>query len=377
MILLGVYGLIERDNISKLYRLINEKDFDIILSAPDNIEYFLGFRTIADTPFILYVSKKNGLKLYTTLLDYYRVRDAVEHLGIEVYALSRRVKPGDARIIDKKWPELIEELVKESTEKIGFDKEMESPLRSTVLEKLGDRMIDVSKDIWSMRMVKDEWEIKAIKQAIEITGRGIYEAVNNLNNRVTEAELAGFFEHRVRREGVDEYAFPPLILFKPSNSYPHNLPSNRILGRNNLVLLDVGVKYAGRCSDITRMAIWGRISDEERRTLEAVNEAVDEVIDKAEPGMKAEEIYMLAYRILERNGLGIRFIHGLGHGFGILVHEKPYIAYGVDTVIEPGMVFTVEPGVYIPGKYGVRIEEDVVMTKKGLRVLSRGIKRIL
>ncbi len=368
--------MIERDHIDKLYRLLDEAGVDIIITAPDNIEYFLGVRTIADTPFLLYASRRNGLRLYTTLLDYYRVRSSVEHLDVEVYALSRRVKPSDAKVVDKKWSEIIDELTGEGSGRIGIDKGMESPIKAVVMEKLGDRIVDVSEKIWSMRMIKEDWEIRAIRRAINITGKGIREAVNNLTNKITEAELAGFFEHRVRMENIDEYAFPPLILFKPGNSYPHNLPSNNRLGRNNLVLLDVGVKYAGRCSDITRMAIWGRIRGEEKRVIEAVEEAIDEVLDKAEPGMKAEEIYMTAYRVLEKNGFAERFIHGLGHGFGVLVHEKPYIAYGVKTVVRPGTVFTVEPGIYIPGRFGVRIEEDVLMTKRGLKVLSRGIRRV-
>ena len=367
----------EKPSINKLHSLAEEENLDIIvMTAPDNIEYFLGIRTIADSPLLLIYSRRDEkIAIYTSLLEYYRFRDTLEPRGVEVIALSRHLKPGDARVTDKKWSEIIEGIT--GYDKIGFDKGMQSPLKQTVLEKLGGKIVDVSKKIWKYRMIKEDWEIRAIKKAVEITGKGIFEAVNNLKPSTTEAETAGFFEQHVRRHGIDEYAFPPLILFKPGNSYPHNLPGEKKLGRNNLVLLDVGVKVAGRCSDITRMAPWGKPSMEEEKIMEIVSEAIDEVIDKAEPGMTGEEIYMLAYKVIEKNGYGERFIHGLGHGFGVLVHEQPYISSGVKTVIEPGTVFTVEPGIYLPGRFGVRIEEDVLMTKKGLKVLSSRIPRII
>ncbi len=366
----------ERDNIHKLALMSEDTGVDkVILSAPSNIEYFLGIRTIADSPLLLiYDHGSSKITIYTSLLEYYRFRDALEDKGVEVIGVSRKLKPRDARVVDKKFSEIIDEYVGRG--RVGYDKGMESPLNSVVIEKLGDYAVDLTETIWKIRMRKEDWEIRAIKKAIEITGKGIREAVNNLNNKVTEAELAGFFEHRVRREGVDEYAFPPLILFKPGNSYPHNLPGNTVLGRRNLVLMDVGVKVAGRCSDITRMAYWGKPVGGEEKAIRVLEEAIDNVLDNAEPGMTAEEIYQLAYSVIEKHGYGERFIHGLGHGFGVLVHEQPIITSGQDTRVEPGTVFTVEPGIYIPGRFGVRIEEDVLMTEKGLRVLSGKIRRV-
>ena len=366
----------ERGNIHKLSSISEEAGVDrVLLTAPSNIEYFLGIRTIADSPLLLVYDHRNSkITVYTGLLEYYRFRDNLEDKGVEVIGVSRKLKPRDAVVVGKKFSEIIDEYI--GNGRIGYDKGMESPLTTTIAEKLGDSAVDLTDTIWKYRMKKEEWEIRAIMKAIEITGKGIREAVNNLNNKITEAELAGFFEHRVRREGVDEYAFPPLVLFKPSNSYPHNLPGNTVLGRRNLVLMDVGVKVAGRCSDITRMAYWGRPVREEKEAITVLEEAIDNVIDNAEPGMTAEEIYLLAYKVIEKHGYGERFIHGLGHGFGVLVHEQPIITSGQDIRVEPGTVFTVEPGIYIPGKFGVRIEEDVLMTEKGLRVLSKKLDRV-
>ena len=225
-------------------------------------------------------------------------------------------------------------------------------------------------------MIKEDWEIEAIEKAIEITGNAIYNIVDNLSENLTETEISGVFEYSVRKEGVRRYAFEPLILVKPGNSYPHNLPSNNKLGKNNLLLIDVGVKYKERCSDITRMVVWGSISEEEKKVLEIVNEAIDRAIEKIQPGVKAGEVDEAARSYIEENGYGEKFIHGLGHGIGVVVHEQPYIRRGVETVLEPGMVFTIEPGIYIAGKYGVRIEEDVLVTKSGVKILSKNIERV-
>jgi len=369
----GVYIL--KLQLEKLDSIIEEEKItSIILTGPNNIEYFLGVRTIADSPLLLHYEKKGEPKLYVPLLEYYRIRDYLENTNVKVFAVSKSLKPSDASVVDKSFKEIISSFSKE--DKIGYDKEYASPLTTYVLSALDDKIVDISKHISKYRMIKEDWEIENIKKAVTITSKGILEMVNNLSENITETELSGFFEFRVRRAGVDEYAFPPLVLFKPNNSYPHHLPTSNRLGKRNLVLVDVGVKYGGRCSDLTRMIIWGRKNKEELITIEAVNEAIDNVIDAGQPGMKASELAEIAIKTLEKYGLSEKFIHGLGHGFGILVHEPPYIRTGSETVLEPGMVFTVEPGVYFAGKYGVRIEEDVLVTKKGLKVLSKELKRV-
>ncbi len=365
-----------KNMLYKLENILEDKGVEeAIITAPDNIEYFLGIRTIADSVLLLHYRRGENPTLYVPLLEYYRFRDSLKDTGIEVVAVSRTLKPSDAVVVDLEWRKLIGKIV--SSEKIGFDKSHVSPINSLVTSILGDKIIDLSSSINKYRMIKEDWEIKAIQKAVDVTGKGIAEIVNNLNNDLTETEAAGLFEYRVRRDGIDEYAFPPLLLFKPSNSYPHNLPSTRKLGRRNLVLMDVGVKYNGRCSDITRMAIWGRRVREELRVIEAVEEAIDNVIDSISPGsITTGELASIAVKTLERHGLSEKFIHGLGHGFGILVHEPPYLRIGDKTTIEPGMVFTVEPGVYFAGKYGVRIEEDVLVTRKKARILSGNIRRV-
>ncbi len=362
--------------IDKLYKLLEEKSLDaIIVSTPQNIRYYLGIETVADTVILLHLTR-DTIEVYTPVLEYYRVRDYINR-DIEVKAFTKKLtsRPEDMVVVEKGLSSLVEDLGSRY-EKIGCDYKS-SPIGILLKEKLGDKVVDIEEDISRHRMFKDDRELEAIKRAVEATIKGIKTLVDSIHDKATETELAGIFEYRARIEGYEEQAFPPLVLFKPSNSYPHKLPGKNVLKNRDLVLVDVGVKVDGYCSDLTRTIPWGRLYREERKVLEAVNEAIENAIDKFQPGMKASELDAIARETLAKHGYDKYFIHGLGHGIGIDVHEKPYLNPVSDTRLEPGMVFTIEPGVYFSGRFGVRIEEDVVVTKKGLRILSRSLPRIL
>ncbi|ADV65213.1 M24 family metallopeptidase [Desulfurococcus mucosus] len=362
--------------LGKLLSLMEEKGLqDLILVSPENIEYYTGVEAVADAVMMLHVSRGGSISLYVPLLEYYRYRDSLPG-SIEVKAVTKTLKPSDVKASEKDYPDIVKEIAG-SSNRVGVDKSHPGSLTAVLQSLPAERIVDVSEDIWRHRMIKDEEEIAAVRRAVEITIKGIRVVQDNVADGVTEAELAGVFEERVRREGVGKYAFEPIIAFKPNNSYPHTLPGRRRLGKRDLILVDVGVKHGGRCSDLTRMITWGRPSPEERKSLEAVEEALWESIDHIYPGVKAGDVAETAVKVLEKHGLREKFIHGLGHGIGVVVHEPPYLRIGNSTVIEPGMVFTVEPGVYFNGAYGVRMEEDVLVTRKGARVLSGRLKPLL
>lgn len=363
-------------NLGKLIKIIRDNDLSgAILVSHENIEYFLDLEVIGESPVILYVSSNSSYEIYVPLLDYYRYRDLIKEESVKVYGVSKTLKPSGVEIVEYDWKEIIEKKLSESG-KIGIDKSHSSPLSSVLSTISSDKVVDISKDIDNYRMIKDDWEIEAINEAIDIVGEAVHRIIDNLHSGVTEVEVAGLFEYYVRRRGVKRLAFEPLVLFKPSNSYPHNLPSNTVLGTNNLILLDLGVKYRNRCCDITRMVIWGSVSSEEKKVLEIVFTAIDRAVEKIQPGVKAGEVDRVAREYIVEKGYGDKFIHGLGHGIGVVVHEKPYIRVDSDTELKPGMVFTVEPGVYFNNNYGVRIEENVLVTKTDVKVLSSGIDRL-
>lgn len=361
-------------NLAKLGRLMEEQGLDVIIVlSPDNVSYFLDAKIIGDAPLILRYSR-DDVKLYTSALEYYRFRDSLPQ-DVEVVALSKTIKLEDAEVVEKDFKEIVKENI-DKHGKVGLDT-LPQFLNLDYLQSIPrDKVRFVSDAIARLRMIKEEWELERIKRAIEITGQAIYRVINALTEESTETVAAGLFEYEARRNGVEEFAFPPLTLFKPGNSYPHNLPTNVKLGKRNLVLMDVGVKHGNRCCDITRMAIWGPVREEERNVVEAVEDALNAAIESIQPGCKAGEVDQKARKTLENRGYGNRFIHGLGHGFGVNVHEAPYIRQGSDHVIEEGMVFTIEPGVYFNGKFGVRIEENVYVSKSKAVVLTSEIERV-
>ncbi|MEM2009591.1 MAG: Xaa-Pro peptidase family protein [Thermosphaera sp.] len=357
------------DFTSKLSAIIEEFKIDaLVLTAPDNVQYYTGIPTIADSIQILYFERKGGLRLYVPILEYYRYRDGLRDKA-SVYGVSKSIKPEDALVTDKDWREIIADILRE-TGKVGFDRSFQSPLAHIVGDLPSEKIVDVSNRIWKDRMIKNDEELRAIKKALDITSRGIHTLVSMITSGVSEAELAGYFEGRVRKEGVTQYAFDPIISFKPNNSYPHNVPTAKRLASNDIILVDVGVKYEGRCSDITRIVKHGRLNKEEKKALELVEQALYLGIEAIQPGVRAGDVASKVVEFFEKNGVKSRFIHGLGHGLGVVVHEPPYLRLGSDAILEPGMVFTIEPGLYYPGKFGVRLEEDVLVTNKGAVVLS-------
>lgn len=364
-------------NLSKLQELSETLGIDVVvIQAPDNIEYFTGVPSIGDlSALLIYKRRDNLVELYVPLLEYYRYRASLpEH--VSVYGVSRALKPSDAQVVSLDWKDIVLKAT-EGYEKVGADTSHSGSLQATVINVLGSRAVGISDKIWDLRSVKSDAEIAAIEKAAKVTLKGILAIIPELREGVSESELAGVFESTVRKHGVDELAFNPIVAFKPNNAFPHTLPGSRKLGSNDLVLIDVGVKMERRCSDITRMIVWGRPSSEEKRALEALVEAVNAALDYIKPGIKAGEVYEAAARVLEKYGFKERFIHGLGHGIGIVVHEPPYLRQGSEKVLVENMVLTIEPGVYIPGSFGVRVEEDVVVTKSGARVLSKGVELIL
>lgn len=215
-----------------------------------------------------------------------------------------------------------------------------------------------------MRMVKTLEEIAAIRRAIEVAVLRFRKAFEALAPGAVEADIS----HLFGGENV--------VQFGPSSALPHGASTARALKEGDAVLIDAWDRPEGYYYDITRSTFFGAPTDEYRKVWSVVLEAQSTAIEKAAPGVPCSEVDAAARRVIERAGYGDRFTHRLGHGLGIDVHEPPYIVGHDQTVLEPGMIFTSEPGVYIPGKFGVRIEDDVLVTEKGAESLSPRVTRL-
>jgi len=229
----------------------------------------------------------------------------------------------------------------------------------------------VERNLLRIRARKEAEEIGAIRRAIEVSEAALERLLPELRPGLTEREIARKLEGALDDAGSEGLAFPTLVQTGPNSALPHGAPGVRPLGEGESLLIDFGGVKDGYPADITRTFCLGAPKGELARVYEAVLEANQAAIAAVKPGVAMGEIDRAAREVIAGAGYGERFIHRTGHGLGLEVHESiPQIAAGVEAPLEPGMVFTVEPGVYLPGFGGVRIEDDVLVTQTGAEVLT-------
>jgi len=230
-------------------------------------------------------------------------------------------------------------------------------------------------------MVKDDDELQRIRGAVALGAKLFDRALEVLRPGVKETEVAGEMEHAARLAGAEEMSFPTIVASGARSALPHGRASEQAIARGGFVVCDFGVILAGYCSDQTR-TVWvgsgsGTVPEDARKAYEAVREAQQAAVDAVKPGNTVGEVDEAARKVLRKAGLGRYFTHSTGHGVGLEIHEAPRVAAGQKEVLQPGMVITVEPGVYFPGKWGVRIEDMVAVTAGGRDQLTPTSKDFL
>jgi Xaa-Pro dipeptidase len=228
----------------------------------------------------------------------------------------------------------------------------------------GWKPLSAGEALGAMRMVKTPEEIEAMRRAIAVAVGRFRKAFAALSPGAVESEISTLF-------GGEN-----MVQFGPSSALPHGASGARALSRDEAVLIDAWDRPEGYYYDITRSTFFGKPTDEYRKIWSVVLEAQSAAIEKAAPGVPCFEVDAAARRVIDKAGYGEYFTHRLGHGLGIDVHEPPYMVGTDRTVLEPGMTFTSEPGIYLPGRFGVRIEDDVVVTERGAESLSPRVSRL-
>jgi Xaa-Pro aminopeptidase len=256
--------------------------------------------------------------------------------------------------------------------RVGFeDDHMEVRVFEKLKEKLSDgaEAVAAGGTVEKLRRVKDGAELAAIEAASKLADEvWLWSVERGLAGR-SERDVARAAEARIRELGGDP-SFPAIVAAGPNGALPHAEPGEREIGRGELVVFDMGAKLDGYCSDGTRTYATGELDDGARAVYEVVLAAQLASLDAVAPGVKGEDVDAVARKIIDEAGHGDRFGHGLGHGVGLEVHEAPRLSPRADDVLEPGEVVTVEPGIYLPGELGVRIEDFVVVSEDGYRNLS-------
>ena len=227
------------------------------------------------------------------------------------------------------------------------------------------------------RMVKDEDELAVIRASVKLGATLFDRVLKVIKPGVKETEVAGEMEYAARRSGAQEMSFATIIASGARSALPHGRASSQAIEPGGFVVCDFGVILNGYCSDETRTVWVGDVPEDARRAYNAVRDAQQAAIEAVRSGATVGEVDFAARKVLRRAGLGQYFTHSTGHGVGLEIHEAPRVASGQTEVLKPGMVITIEPGVYFPGKWGIRIEDMVAVTESGCEVLTPTSKDLI
>lgn len=238
-------------------------------------------------------------------------------------------------------------------------------------------LVPTDKLVEGLRMVKDEAELSIMQEAADLADQTFSYILTKLKPGVSEKEIALEIEMFIRKNGGTSTSFETIVASGERSALPHGKASDRLLGNNEFVKLDFGAYYKGYCSDITRTVVLGTPSEKHIEIYNIVLEAQMNCLKHLKPGMTGKEGDALTRDIIAKYGYADNFGHGTGHGLGMEVHEAPRLSLQGDIVLAPGMVVTVEPGIYLPGFGGVRIEDDVVITETGIKILTHSTKELV
>jgi Xaa-Pro aminopeptidase len=256
--------------------------------------------------------------------------------------------------------------------KVGFEDDHVSVRSFTKLEEKlpeGVEAVAAGGAVEGLRRVKDADELAAIAEASKLADAALVATVEEGFVGKTERAVADAFEARIRAAG-GELSFDTIVAAGPNGAQPHAEPGPRVIERGELIVFDMGAKLDGYCSDGTRTYATGDPGEEGRRVYETVLAAQQAALEAIRPGEKGEDVDLAARKVIDDAGHGEHFGHGLGHGVGLDIHEGPRLSLRSDDVLATNEVVTVEPGIYLAGDLGVRIEDLVVVTDDGLRNLS-------
>ncbi|MGP0018839.1 MAG: M24 family metallopeptidase [Candidatus Sulfotelmatobacter sp.] len=343
----------------------------LLISHLPNIRYLCGFTGSAGWLLV----EEAGSVFFTDVRYDTQAHDEVK--GAKVMIARKAVLPSLGE-----WLEARRKRVRGWS--IGLEAEhftLAEKRRLTQVLPSGLRVKEAASIVERVRMVKDGDELGRIRAAVGLGAKLFDRALEVLRPGVKETDVAGEMEHAARRGGAEAMSFPTIIASGPRSALPHWRASDQVIAPGGFVVCDFGVILSGYCSDQTR-TVWvgvglGLVPEEARQAYEAVRAAQQAAIDAVRPGVEVGEVDAAARKVLRKAGLGRYFTHSTGHGVGLEIHEAPRVAKGQREVLQPGMVITIEPGVYFPGKWGVRIEDMVAVKSGGCEVLTPTSKDFL
>jgi len=326
-----------------------------LISNGTDIRYFTGFMGGSR----LLIPKEGADTLYVRMVNYEAAKEYAK--DVELAPVSSEEEE------DRKITEQIKQL---KLERLGFDS-MDASVYLRLNEVLeGTELKTMSKLVWSLRKVKDEEELRFMKKAANMTSLGMKRAQEIIKPGLSERELASEIEYAMRREGSDGVAFDTIIASGARSAFPHGGCDDRKIAEGDMVVIDIGAKYRDYCADLTRTLFIGQPSPKQADLYNTVVSAQELALKQIKAAVRTSRVDAAARDFISGKGYGQYFVHGLGHGVGLEIHEPPTLSPRSEEILEVGNVVTVEPGIYIPGFGGVRMEDTVLVRKDRAQKLT-------
>ncbi|MHA1490064.1 MAG: M24 family metallopeptidase [Promethearchaeota archaeon] len=365
------------EKIRSQEKFINSEIDAIFVIKPENIIYILGFKIESDV--LIIIPKKdqylfdNKVLLFLNALEYNQVK---KKILTNINGLSKEIEiiqipPGKPNFFRKT-------IKKYKLSSVGFEDDYISVKRYREWKQKYSisKFISCSEIIKKARIVKTQKEIDIMKKSAKLGNIGFNAIFGSIEEGKTEKQLAAEAEYAMRKAGSDGTSFDTIVASGEQSAFPHATTSEKKVHDGDIILVDIGARFEGYCSDMTRTFIFGKVDSEKAKLINLVNDCQQLVLNNIKAGEKCVEMDKLArdFFIKEAKKWGSRFIHNLGHGVGIDVHENPYLSPTSQEILEKNMVVTVEPGLYIPGLGGARTEDQIVIKKESFFSLTESKK---
>ncbi len=353
-----------RNRIRKLQSTLGEENLDLLLLTHlPNVRYLSGYSGSNG----LVLISPNGSLFLTDFRYKGQARQQVKHLKVVIAE----------RELIQTLPTL--NLLKGRRLKLGFESHHLTCATYQNLKALLPNCLLVPTDnlVESLSVKKDQGEIEKIREAVRITDLVFSEILDFIRPKVKEQDIAAEIEYRFKRHGSSIPFYETIVASGKRSALPHGVASGKRIQKGDLVTLDMGATYDGYTADMTRTVVVGKANKRQKKVYSIVLNSQKQALSRIRPRMRACDLDKVSRGVIKRAGYGKYFGHGLGHGIGLVIHDNPAINPRNQQLLEAGMVVTVEPGIYIPGWGGVRIEDDVLLTKRGREILTKADKSLI
>lgn len=353
-----------KSRIKKLQKFLKKESLDVFLvTSLPHVRYLSGY---TGTNGMILVSPNSSI-----FLTDFRYQEQAKQ---QVRDLKVKIVPRDLLVGLPSLP-----LLQAQRIKIGFESEHLSCKTYRRLKVLlpDCLLVPMEKTVESLTVKKDQNEIEKIKKAAKITDLVFSEILSFIQPGMSERDVSAEIEYRMKGFGSSSPYFEIIVASGKRSALPHGVASSKKIQKGDWVTMDFGAVVDGYTADLTRTIVMGKANKRQKEVYDIVQRAQSHAISKAKAGIKACDLDKTARDVIKKAGYGKYFGHGLGHGIGLLIHDNPAINPTSQQLLEPGMVITIEPGIYIPNWGGVRIEDDVLITQKGYEVLTTSERNLI